>query len=333
LIRKSIIFLCSVGLLCFLASCGKKGDPVPYRPAVPGAIGDLTGDVRDGVLFLSFTIPTKNKDGSDLVNLRGFKVLKRCASCGGGFEQFRIIRLSDDRGFTIVNGRLYLYDDDLADQYRYDYRVHTILEDGSSGDASNVFPIKWQTPPTKPAGDVTVTVNDRKIELSWKSEEGFSYNVYRFDDGTYPLFPANQAALKKPFFVDTGLKNGKTYVYEIRKLSEKDGVKWEGEGLRVEGTPKDLTPPSVPQGVKAEKRGSVVRVFWLAVPEKDLAGYYVYRIVEGKPVRITGTPVEETAFFDHDVAQFRFLSYYVTSVDHSGNESEPSRETIILLKE
>jgi fibronectin type 3 domain-containing protein len=107
----------------------------------------------------------------------------------------------------------------------------------------------------------------------------------------------------------------------------------EGEGLRVEATPKDLTPPSAPRNVKAEKRGSVVQVSWLQNKEDDLAGYNVYRVTGRSEQKLTKTPTKDTVFIDHTIGDNRYLSYYVTSVDLSGNESEQSREAIIILKE
>lgn len=300
---------------------------------MPGGIIELSGEVRDGVLFLSFAIPTKNTDGTDVVDLEGFKVRKRCVSCDGPFETFKEIRLDGDKGFTIAGNKVYTYDDNLANGYRYSYTVTPFTSKGALGDSSRAYSITWQEPPVKPAGSVAVLVNDGSVELSWLPEPGFSYNVYRYKNGIYPLFPANKDLLAKPFFVDTGLKNGQKYIYEIRKVKVADKMSWEGEGLRVEATPIDLKPPTMPIGVKAEKRGSVVQVSWLQNKEDDIAGYNVYRVVGRSEQKLTKTPIQDTVFIDHSIGDNRYLSYYVTSVDLSGNESEPSREIIIIVKE
>ncbi|OPX98460.1 MAG: Exoglucanase B precursor [Syntrophorhabdus sp. PtaU1.Bin002] len=332
-LAKSLTFALSLGILCLIISCGKKGNPVPKSLPVPGGINDLSGEVKDGVLFLSFTMPTKNKDGSDIVDLGGFRIMKSCSSCNAAFGTLKEIRLDDTRGFTIQGNRLYMYDDDLAAGYQYAYRAHPVTKKGAAGDASNVFLIRWEEPPPKPAGPISAKVNDGGVELSWPQDEGYSYSVYRHDENVYPLFPTNKELLTKPFFVDTGLINGQKYLYEIRKVKEKAGVRWEGEGLKVEAIPRDLTPPSVPRNVKAEKRGGAARVSWTAGEDKDLAGYHVYRLVAGKAQRLTKIPVQGTFYADHDIAPYRYLSYYVTSIDLSGNESEPSTESVVVLKE
>jgi hypothetical protein len=333
LLRKSITLILSIGILCLAISCGKKGNPSPKQLPVPGGIGELSGEVKDGVLFLSFAIPTKNMDGTDVVDLAGFKVMKSCVSCGGTFETLKEIRLDEEKGFTIVRNKVYIYDDQLANGYQYMYKVYPFTSKGEMGDSSKVYSIKWQEPPAKPTGTVTVMVNDGRIEFSWLPEPGFSYNVYRHDNGIYPLFPANKDLLANPFFVDTGLKNGQKYIYEIRKVKVVEKMRWEGEGLRVEATPIDLQPPSMPSGVKADKRGSVVQVSWLQNKEGDIAGYNVYRVIGRSEQKLTKVPIKDTVFIDHGIGDNRYLSYYVTSVDLSGNESEPSREIIIILKE
>jgi hypothetical protein len=333
LLRKSVTLILSIGILCLVISCGKKGNPLPKQQPVPGGIGELSGEVKDGVLFISFAIPTKNMDGSDVVDLAGFKIQKSCVSCGGTFEAFKEIRLDEEKGFAIASNRVYIYDDNLVSGQKYSYMVSPFTSKGAVGDSSKVFSIQWQDPPGKPSGTVAVTVNDGMVELSWLPEPGFSYNVYRHDNGVYPLFPLNRDLLASPFFVETGLKNGQKYTYEVRKVKVVEKKNWEGEGLRVEATPIDLKPPVAPGGVKAEKRGSVVQVSWLQNKDDDAAGYNVYRVIGRTEQKLTKTPIKDTIFIDHTVGDNRYLSYYVTSVDLSGNESEPSREIIIILKE
>ncbi len=51
-----------------------------------GGVGEISGEVKDGVLFLSFPLPTKNIDGTDVVDLAGFKILK---SCVGSMKHLR----------------------------------------------------------------------------------------------------------------------------------------------------------------------------------------------------------------------------------------------------
>ena len=93
--------------LAFLAlvACGKKGNPRPLGLPIPRTISDLRGDAKDGVLFLSFAIPTKNRDGTDVKDLAGFRIMKSCGPCGGAFALWKDIRLSDRQGYTVRDGQ------------------------------------------------------------------------------------------------------------------------------------------------------------------------------------------------------------------------------------
>ena len=331
LIQKRYILVISIGILLLLASCGKKGEPLPKGLPIPGGINDLAGEVKDGVLFLSFSVPTRNKDGSEVKDLAGFKILKGCGSCMGVFEPFKDIRMDEGKGYTVYDGKLFVFDDDLMNGFQYAYKVYPYTRKGISGDASNIFSIKWEKPPEAPT-NVSGKENDERVELTWTKEEGFSYNVYRYSGDIYPLFPLNKNPLTTPGFVDSGLENGKRYRYEIRKVREKDGLKWEGEGFKVEATPKDKTPPATPKEVKAERKENGVSITWKENTEKDLMGYNVYRIATGKAEKLNKEPVKEHIYFDQNVPDSRYVSYYVTALDTSGNESDPSRESIVMMK-
>ena len=322
----SLVFLAAV-------SCGKKGNPVPKGLAVPRTIGDLRGDARDGVLFLSFSLPTKNKNGTDVKDLEGFRFMKSCSPCGGGFEPWKDIRLTDRQGYTIRSGRLYVYDDDLKADYVYSYRVYPYNVRGVQMDGSNVYSVKWQHPPSPPKG-VTARGEDSKIVLSWKKADELLYNVYRWEGSIYPLVPLNQAPLTAGEFTDSAVQNGKTYRYEVRAAQMEGTMPFEGQGTEVSAAPRKSTPPAPPEGLKLEKKDGGVLLSWAASPEADVAGYRVYRVVAGKPERINGELLREPRFLDETPgAELRYVSYYVTAVDTSGNESGPSKEAIIILRE
>ena len=248
-----IVSICIVVILLCL-SCGKKTDPRPMALPIPGGINDLSGEVKDGVLFLSFSVPSKNADGSEVKDLAGFKAYKACGTCLGGFEPYRDLNLEEKKGYTLYGGKIYFYDDDLMAGIEYSYRVYPYTKKETRGDGSNIFKVRWQNPPG-PVKNLSAKGDDEKAELSWDKEEGFSYNVYRYANGTYPLFPVNKGPLTAASYLDLGLENGKQYTYEVRKVQARDGLLLEGEGAKITATPIDRTPPPRPADVKAEKTG------------------------------------------------------------------------------
>jgi len=90
------------------------------------------------------------------------------------------------------------------------------------------------------------------------------------------------------------------------------------------GSEPDTRPPDVPIGLTVTRGDERVRLTWDAVSNKDLAGYHAYHR-EGT----TGTPVQGTLVTDTEawvpgLTNGTEYSFYVTSVDEAGNESEPS---------
>lgn len=338
--RKRNIWVFSVVCLSLcavlvLASCGKKASPVPIRVAKAGIIADLKAEEKDGVIFLSFTPPAqmepKKKSGEQDVKISSFRVFKGCGNCVADLQPLKTIVLAEKKGYTIAGGRLYIYDDDVTDGSEYAYRVYPVTEKGTQGEASNTANITWRQPPGPP-GPVKVEEGDARVELSWTKQEGYLYNIYRWDNGLYPVLPLNPRPIPTPLYMDAGLTNGQTYLYEVRQVkASAPGV--EGEGTKVSATPKDKTPPAAPMLVKAVKKGNAIALTWEANTEKDLAGYNVYRITGSKPVKVNTTVIKENKFTDTGAPDHRFIAYHVTAVDTAGNESSPSQEAIITLKE
>ena len=89
----------------------------------------------------------------------------------------------------------------------------------------------------------------------------------------------------------------------------------------------DTQPPPVPLGLVGHvenHRNSVLD--WNAVTASDLVGYNVYRDGE----KITSTPVTAIHFVDADAPEGQ-LTYYVTAIDHAGNESAQSNSVSLRI--
>lgn len=326
------MILFSIAFFLTPLSCGKKADPLPKGMAIPQDIVDLRGEVKDGVLFLSFTIPNRNKDGTEVKNLKGFKLYKGCGGCIGAFDLIKDIRLDASYGFTVHGGRLYTFDDDLLEGNVYSYKVVPYTHDTFRCNESNIYTIKWESVPDKPE-IFKVEEADGTVDLAWHGKPGLLYNVYRYVENEYPLFPVNERPLITFQFKDSQLENEKTYIYEVRAVKEKNGRLWEGRGEKIKATPVDRTPPAVPHELQAVKGEKGIKLTWTHVADIDLAGYNIYRIDGERKEKLTITPIKDNFFIDDKLPHVRYISYYVTSVDLKGNESEPSREQIIILRE
>jgi fibronectin type 3 domain-containing protein len=171
-----------------------------------------------------------------------------------GQTGFQIERSPDGARFSLIATALasatgYL-DTGLNPGTQYFYRVRATNTAGAS-DYSD--PADVTTRPSAPA-DVSITVGDNALTLSWTSPTGAtSYNVYRSTtsggEGPTPV----AAAVSTTAFTDTGVTNGTTYFYQVSAVGAG------GEGARSEeasAAPLDaalsvvgVNPPATDPGV------------------------------------------------------------------------------------
>ncbi len=91
--------------------------------------------------------------------------------------------------------------------------------------------------------------------------------------------------------------------------------------------PGDITAPTIPSDLDGYAEDSRVVLTWTGATEDDLLGYNVKRAeVSGGPYETVGTAVPETTFNDTTVVNGTTYFYIVTSIDTTGNESDPSGE-------
>jgi len=104
------------------------------------------------------------------------------------------------------------------------------------------------------------------------------------------------------------------------------GVPNAGQTFSNGGGGDDTTPPSTPTGLTAAAGVDDVSLTWDAVTASDLVGYHVLRWSNGatEPERLTTTPVAATVWIDSGASNGSSVTYAVTAVDSSGNESPAS---------
>lgn len=83
-------------------------------------------------------------------------------------------------------------------------------------------------------------------------------------------------------------------------------------------------PPAAPTDLVVTPETAGLRLDWADNSEPDLAGYNVYRLEGGTPVKLNDTPFESSEYRDGSAPIGQTSSYLVTAVDLGGNESEPA---------
>ncbi|MGH7408324.1 MAG: hypothetical protein ACREKF_10010, partial [Candidatus Methylomirabilales bacterium] len=136
----ALILACLFALL--LPACGRKGPPVPPRPIVPAAVA-LSAAVEGQTVLLRWARPTRNADGSPLIGLNHFVLLRAAEPLPGGpSEGASPLRLLDavpavQPENATMDGETYRYVDGAREPLvfgiRYTYRIAAVTDRGISG--------------------------------------------------------------------------------------------------------------------------------------------------------------------------------------------------------
>jgi len=343
-------FLLTLLLFSAFTACGKKGDPLPPETKIPAPVSDLRAWPREGSVFLGWTIPTRNTDGSALQDLLGFKVFRLgrplsappCQECPQNFEAVAEIDVDYPRGARIEGGRVLWQDGRIKPRTEYTYFVAAYDSYKSPSPESNRVQVAWDEPPPAPE-EVKVRSDNGALEISWKFSPpkekewpDVRFNLYRRTEGAgYGFFPVNPEPIRETRTVDGGLRNGSKYFYEVRSVRFFQGTFLEGPASGVaEGIPAKTTPPTPPRGLVAAFQEDGVALRWNENPEPDVAGYDVYRRAEGEESfrKITPSLIKEPYFLDRTADLQKTYTYRLKAVDSflSPNESDFSQDAEVF---
>jgi hypothetical protein len=329
--RASPVLLLSA-LLILGGGCGVKGPPVSLDRIVPEAVKDLEASVREARVILRWSLPTENTDGTKLVDLVGFKVMResfrgeKCAGCPERLIPIAEVDLGARGSYLVVGGRIIWMDTGLQPGKTYGYRVVSFNGRGHLGPESNRVEVLWDVS-LPPPDRVRAVAGDGVVELEWVPVQGaVGYNLYRSRTGTeFPLRPINRKLTVDTRYRDTEVVNDTEYRYVVRSLSKAGETLIEGENsIPVIAVPVDLIPPSPPTGLVAFPLEEGMELRWVANPEPDVVGYHVYRRRMREPEfeRLTVEPLGEVVFLDRGVSRGEEFDYRITAVDGSRNKNE-----------
>jgi fibronectin type 3 domain-containing protein len=338
-----------ISLLSFLiplfilwAGCGRKGPPVSLDRIVPEATTDLEASVRGGRVILEWSLPKENTDGSKLVDLQGFTVLRgsfegeECRGCPERLAPIAEVDLASGERYVIGTNRVFWVDKGFRAGRTYGYRVLAFNRRGHFSGGSNKVEVLWDVPPPAPK-HVRAVTGDGMVELKWAPvEEAVGYNLYRGKgEKDFPLHPLNPDPIEDTHYRDTQVVNDRNYRYAVRSVSKAGETLIEGRGsTTITMTPVDLIPPSPPTGLVAFPLPQGMELTWTANPEPDVVGYRVYRrrVFEPKFERLTDETVRETVYLDGGVRRGEEYDYGVTAIDGSRDQNESAFSEMIRVK-
>ena len=293
-------------------------------------------------MILEWSLPKENTDGSKLVDLQGFKVLREsfegeeCKGCPERLVPIAEVDLASGGHYVIEADRVFWVDKGLRAGRTYGYRVVAFNRRGHFSQRSNKVEVLWDIPPPSPK-QLRAVAGDGMVELQWAPvEEAVGYNLYRCEaEEDFPLHPLNPEPIEDTHYRDTRVVNDRDYRYAVRSVSKAGETLIEGSSSApIIGTPVDLIPPSPPTGLVGYPLPQGMELTWTANPESDVVGYRVYRrrVFEGEFERLTDEMVRGTVYMDRGVRRGEEYDYGVTAIDGSRHQNESAFSEIIRVK-
>ncbi|MGA9995282.1 MAG: hypothetical protein WBP93_07710, partial [Pyrinomonadaceae bacterium] len=345
-----------LALLLFAAACGKRRPPQPPVESVPQRTELLSGAQRGNQVILSWPAPLRNASNSSVQSIRRIDIYRLAEKPSAplpltedefaarstliGSVAYETIRSAAD---TIS------YTDTLelaGEPTRLRYALRYVNNAGQRAAFSNFLLIepaaKIAQPPTliSPAQET-----ESAITIKWQPPAAnidgstpvnlLGYNVYRITASQKELgqTPINNALVTGTEYADKTFSFGEQYSYVLRSVSLGTG------GAQVESlnsnavsvSPRDIYPPSAPTYITAAAAPGrlSLSLFFPANPERDVAGYLIYRstdpdLPKDRWTRLTENLLTRTTFQDDRVESGKKYYYYLTAVDIAGNTSAPS---------
>lgn len=271
-----------------LVSCGKKTAPIPPQAVIPVPVADLTYQLDENGVNLSWSPPTRTEQGGRLPRIEKFVVERAvydlddfCENCP--VRYIEVSTVAGDEAGGRNRQKITYREEHLRPGHIYYYRVKTGLGWLVTSSPSEPVSFRWQLPMSAP-GDLRSQAGDQQISLSWQPpvgnpggelvDEPLHYQVYRSKADTTGFMPlGSPVAMLK--FTDHQVENGVGYRYRIKAVRSSGGTGFFSNVAEV--IPRDLTPPPAPQGLSVINTPDGARVFWETVAVADLGGYQVLR--------------------------------------------------------
>jgi len=353
------ILLCLFAVL--LTNCAKTGDPHPPVVLVPKPASDLAAIQYSDQILLTVSMPENNTNDTPVTTLGWVEVWRTIeeTSIGGkpvpevGFlrEAERILSIPADRIADYRKDKTLLIRDQLGFTDRsqiyvksFRYAVRFVNRKKQNAGLSNQSAVSPVPIPAAPRG-ATAEVTQDFIILRWdppvENMDGSApprvagYNVYRSDDPkAFPPTPLNHEPVDKPEFEDRAFEFDKTYYYSISIVGSRQNPFAESlasPALTV--VARDTFPPGPPQNLNAVVAGQAVLLLWVPPPQRDVAGYHIYRSAAGETetVPLQQELIKTPTYRDQTVQRGKTYVYRVSAVDTHGNEG-PVGETTVEVR-
>ncbi len=345
-----IIACCLLPAALSLSACGKRRPPLPPVERVPQRTELLSGAQRGNQVILSWPAPRRNAPDDSVQSIRRIDVYRVAerpddplplteeefgarATLIGSVAAETILRSTEEVTYTDTLT--------LTEPVRLRYALRYVNAAGQRAAFSNFLLIEPAASVSQPPTlSEAVNPSEGVIRLRWQAPRAnvdnstpvnlLGYNVYRTERSQTEISqtPLNNAPLNATEYNDQNFRFGEEYEYVIRAVSLGTG------GTQVESlnsnalsiTPGDTFRPTAPTGLSTNASPRRVTIFFAANPERDVAGYNIYRstdpnLPKDQWRKLNREPHDRTTFNDDAVESGVKYFYYLTAVDAAGNTS------------
>ena len=338
-----------------LSGCGKRRPPLPPVERVQQRTELLSGVQRGNQVTLSWPAPLRNAPDPSVQSIRRIDVYRLAEKTTAplplteeefGARSTLIGSVTYDEIKTAGDTLTYTDTLELAGQpTRLRYAIRFVNASGQRAAFSNFLLIEPSAriaqPPTLTATGKELT--ESAITISWTPPSAnidgstpvnlLGYNVYRIDEAqsSSAETPLNSSLVSGTQFADQAFKFGENYRYFVRSVSlGTDGAQVESlNSNSLSLAPRDTYPPSAPTSITIAAAPGKLSIFFPANPERDIAGYTIYRstdpnLPKERWTKLNSALLDRTTFQDENVESGTRYYYYLTATDRAGNVSQPS---------
>ena len=303
------------------AGCGYSGDPLPPLANIPSRVMDLAAVQRGDRIVAHFTLPRTTTEG--IAIKEELKLDLRIGPVPNPYQEDVWVAGAMPVPAGVVENGSATYQIPSAAWTGKDAAigVRTSGRNGKESGWSTLAIVPVVAPLEAPAA-VRAENTAQGVKLSWQAA-GTDFRIFRRSGAEG--FTAVADMPQSPW-TDTSTEYGKTYIYQIQTIQKlADNHEAESDqSQQVSITPQDVFPPAVPAGLRATPSSNSIELSWESDTEADLAGYRIYRSIDGGAFEKIADLSTLPTYSDHAVEHGKTYRYTITAFDQAGNESARS---------
>lgn len=347
---KALLALTFAVLFSINLNCGKRKPPLPPIEQVEQR-ATIEGFQRGNQVRLSWNLPARNAPDSSISNISRVDVYRLTEPLESTLtlsEEEFLSRSTLIASLPIADGdfglKKFNYSDTLeftGQSARLRYAVRFVNSAGQKASFSNFLLVEPLNKVAQAPGNLSVKNSESAVQLEWTTPQTnvdgttpvnlIGYNVYRSTSADATAKLINQTPVSRNAYSDKTFEFETTYFYFVRSVSlGSDGNPVESLESNIEKVfAVDTFAPSAPTGITVAAAPNNLSVFFAANPERDVAGYRLYRSQDrtapmSQWENLTAELLTTNTFQDKKIESGKTYYYYLIAVDKSGNQSQPS---------